>query len=257
MAKVISIALQKGGTAKTTTAINLAANLSHRKKKVLLIDMDSQANASFASGVNVRNLQNSLYNLLTTDRRYKCNLAEVVLHGDSYDVIPADSDVIDLSKELDSVTVLKSILKPIQESYDYIVIDCPPALSIITQNALAVSDYVIIPSEPKPFNFTGMVDLKEMINDIQNGYNTNLQVLGILLVKYNRRTNLTKTIQQMIEGFAVQLQTTVYSSTIREGVAVPESQLAQKPLIDYAPSANPTIDYKAFTTETLKRMGEI
>lgn len=257
MAKVISICLQKGGTAKTSTAINLAADLAPHKKKVLLIDMDFQANATFGSGIDGKSLSNSLYNLLTPDQQYKCSIKDVILHTDFYDILPSDKDVLDLQLELRSFTELRDSIKTIGSSYDYIIIDCPPALNIISQNALVASDHIIIPCEPKPFNFTGMVDMKETIEAVRSKYNPDLKVLGILLVKYNRRTNLTKLMQNSIEKYSKQLQTTVYESTIREGVSVPESQLAQQPLIYYAPSAKPTIDYKAFTTETLKRLGDI
>ncbi len=257
MAKVISICLQKGGTAKTTTAVNLSANLAHRKKRVLLIDMDFQANATFASGVDFKTLANSLYNVLTPDREYKCTIKDAILRTAYYDILPADKDVMDLQLELKSFTALREAIKAISKSYDYIIIDCPPALNIISQNALVASDYIIIPSEPKPFNFTGMVDMKETIEAVRKNHNPNLKVLGILLVKFNKRTKLTKLMQDSIESYSGQLQTTVYESTIRDGIAVPESQLTQQPLIYYAPSANPTIDYKAFTTETLKRLGDI
>lgn len=257
MAKVISICLQKGGTAKTTTAINLSANLAHRKKRVLLIDMDFQANATFGSGINGKALDNSIYNVLTPDRRYHCSIKDAILHTDFYDIVPADKDVMDLQLELKTVTALRDETKRIGSSYDYIIIDCPPALNIISQNALVASDYIIIPSEPKPFNFTGMVDMKDTIEAVRKNHNPDLKVLGILLVKYNKRTNLTKLMQDSIEDYSGQLQTTVYESTIREGVAVPESQLAQQPLIYYAPSAKPTIDYKAFTTETMKRLEDM
>ena len=257
MAKVIAIALQKGGTAKTTTAINLSANLASRKKKVLLIDLDFQANGTFGSGINSKTLDNSIYNVLTPDRRYSCGVKDAIIHTDFYDIVPADKDVMDLQLELKSVTALREEIKQIDSSYDYIIIDCPPSLNTISQNALVASDYLIIPCEPKPFNFTGMVDMRETIEAVRKNYNPKLSVLGILLVKYNRRTNLTKTMQEAIENYAGQLQTKVYESTIRESVAVPESQLAQKPLIYHAPSAKPTIDYKAFTTETIKRLEEM
>lgn len=257
MAKVISICLQKGGTAKTTTAINLAANLAHRKNRVLLVDMDFQANATFGSGIDGKTLNYSLYNVLTPNPQYKCSIKDAILHTDFFDIVPADKDVMDLQLELKSFTALRDATKTVASSYDYIIIDCPPALNIISQNALVASDYIIIPCEPKPFNFTGMVDMKETIEAVRENHNPNLKVLGILLVKYNRRTNLTKLMQESIENYSKQLHTTVYEITIREGVAVPESQLAQQPLIYYASTAKPTVDYKAFTTETMKRLGDM
>lgn len=254
--KVISIALQKGGTAKTTTALNLSAELGSRGKKVLLIDMDSQANSSFASGVDSRNLDNSLYNVLTTDKRYKCEIKEAILKCKYYDIVPADRDVADLVNEMKSPIALKEILKAVSENYDYVVLDTPPNLSIVTLNAFVSSDCIIIPTEPKPFNFTGMRDLEDTITDIRNNWNDSLKVLGILLVKYSNRTNLNKQMKALIDREAKKLNTTCFECCIREGIAVPESQLAQESLIDYAPSSKPTADYKEFTTEVLNRLGE-
>lgn len=255
--KIISISLQKGGTAKTTTALNLASDLGKRGKKVLLIDMDSQANASFASGLNTKDLDNSLFNVLTDNSKHKCRIREAILKLKYYDIVPADRDVAYLVDELISPYVLKSVLKTISNAYDYVVLDTPPNLSIVTLNAMVASDYIIIPIEPKPFNFTGMRDLEDTIKDVQKNWNKSLKVLGILLVKYSNRTNLNKQMKELIESEAVKLDTTCFECSIREGIAVSESQLKQMPLIDHSPSAKPTIDYKAFTTEVLKRLGDL
>lgn len=254
--RVISIALQKGGTAKTTTAINLAADLGSRGKKVLLIDMDSQANASFASGVNTRTLNNSLYNVLTTEDQYRCRIRESIIKLKYYDIVPADRDVADLVNEMKSAVALKSVLETISNSYDYVILDTPPNLSVVTLNAFVASDCIIIPTEPKPFNFTGMRDLEDTINDVRKNWNHSIKVLGILLVKYSDRTNLNKQMKNLIDREATILHTTCFESSIREGIAVSESQLAQEPLIDYAPSSKPTKDYKTFTTEVLSRLGD-
>ena len=254
--KVISIALQKGGTAKTTTAINLAADLGSRGKKVLLIDMDSQANASFASGINTRELENSLYNVLTVDTSYKCRIRDSILKLKYYDIVPADRDVADLANEMKSAVALKSILETISNSYDFIILDTPPNLSVVTLNAFVASDCIIIPTEPKPFNFTGMRDLEDTINEVKKNWNSTLTVLGILLVKYSNRTNLNRQMKDLISREAVNLNTTCFSCSIREGIVVSESQLAQEPLIDYAPSSKPAIDYRAFATEVLNRLGD-
>ena len=254
--KVISISLQKGGTAKTTTAINLAADLTAKGKKVLLIDMDSQANATFASGINSRDLDNSLYNVLTSENRYRCTISEATLSTDYYDIIPADRDVADLVNEMTKAVQLKSCLETIKGRYDYVVLDTPPALNVVTLNAFVASDSIIIPTEPKPFNFTGMRDLEDTIEDVKKNWNKSLTVLGILLVKYSNRTNLNKQIKELIDREATHLGTTCFTTTIREGIAVPESQMAQEPLIEYAPKAKPTIDYKGFTTEVLERLGD-
>ena len=124
-------------------------------------------------------------------------------------------------------------------------------------NALVAAQYVIIPMEPKPFNYTGLVDMSETIKTVQERYNPDLRVLGILLVKFNKRTNLTKLMQESIDKYAKNLDTTIFKTTIRDGIAVPESQLAQKPLTLYAPTAKPTLDYYDFAKEVISRMEDL
>lgn len=257
MAVTISIALQKGGTSKTTTSLNLANCLGYRHKKVLLIDLDSQANATFTSGHDSKNLENSVYNVLTSDNRYKCAIEDAVLHCKYYDLIPADIDVKDLVVELNDVFTLKKAMQSLKIKYDYIIIDTPPAITGITINALCSSDYIILPCEPRPYSFLGLSDLLDIINQIkENHWNDSLNVLGILLVKYNNRTKLNKSMKEMIEEYANRMNTTVFSTSIRECISVPESQVARIPLLDYSPHCTAIIDYKGFTSQVLKRLGE-
>lgn len=183
MAMVISVALQKGGVGKSTTSLALASTLGFKKKKVLLIDMDSQANTTYSSGVE------------------------------------------------------------------------PPALGNLSYNSLVASNYVIIPTEPRPFALQGLSALNRTIQNVQNRHNSTLKVLGILLIKYSNRTVLNRDIKDMIAEYAEQMHTTLFDTTIREGVAVAEAQTTREPLIDYAKNSKPNIDYKAFTTELLKRIG--
>lgn len=257
MAVTISIALQKGGTSKTTTSLNLADCLGYRNKKVLLIDLDSQANATFSSGHDSKNLENSVYNVLTLDNRYKCTAEESILHCKYYDLIPADIDVKDLVVELNDVFALKKAIQPLQRKYDYIVIDTPPAITSITINALCCSDHIILPCEPRPYSFLGLSDLLGAIKQIKrNHWNDNLNVLGILLVKYNKRTKLTKNMKEMIEKYANRMGTTVFGTSIRECIAIPEAQVAQVSLLDYSPHCTAIMDYQEFTSQVLKRLGE-
>lgn len=257
MAITISIALQKGGTSKTTTSLNLANCLGYRHKKVLLIDLDSQANATFTSGYDSKNLENSVYNVLTPDSRYKCKAEEAVVHCKYYDLIPADIDVKDLVVELNDVFALKKAIRPLQSKYDYIIIDTPPAITSITINALCSSHHIILPCEPRPYSFLGLSDLLDAINQIRDSHwNDDLNVLGILLVKYNKRTRLTKNMKKMIEEYVGRMDTTIFSTSIRECVAVPESQVARVPLLDYSPHCTAIMDYQEFTSQVLKRLGE-
>ena len=146
MAITISIALQKGGVGKTATALNLAAELGLRKKSVLLIDLDAQADSTYSSGYNTSDLEYSLYNVLTTDNEYHCNIEQAILNCKYYDLLPADSAVNDLTLELKDFEALKKVLALVQNKYDFIILDCPPAISMITANAFVASQNIIIPS---------------------------------------------------------------------------------------------------------------
>ena len=255
-AVVISVALQKGGVGKTVTSLNLASELGLRKKKVLLVDLDAQANSTYSSGYSTNELEYSLYNVLTKDTEYHCGIEQAILKCKYYDLIPADNAVNDLTLELKDFDALKSVLEPIKANYDFIILDCPPAISMVTANAFVASQKIIIPSECKAYSFLGMLDLKKSIDEVKATMNPNLEVLGILLVKYDKRTTLTKQMQEMIADFSEQLNTTLYNATIRNGIAVEEAALNQIPLCDYVKKNNnkPYIDYRGFVTETLKRL---
>jgi chromosome partitioning protein len=152
-------------------------------------------------------------------------------------------------------TLLMDMIKPIRNKYDYIIIDTPPALGNLSFNSLVASDYVVIPCEPRPFALTGLSALNKTIKSVKENLNPNLKVIGILLIKYSNRAILNRDIKDMIEDYAKEMDTTVFDATIRESISVPESQISQKPLIDYANSSKPNIDYKNFTTELVKRIG--
>ena len=256
MAIIISIALQKGGVGKTSTSLNLSSELGRRKKKVLLCDLDAQANATYSSGYTTDELEYSLYNVLTMDQQYHCDIKQAIKPCKYYDLLPADSSVNDLMLELKGFDILKNSLALVANDYDFIILDCPPAISMVTANAFVASQKLIIPTECKAYSFIGISDLKKNIDEIKAVMNPDLEVLGILLIKYDKRAQVTKQIQSMIEDFSDQLHTKVYKTTIRNGVAVEEAALMQTPLCDYVRKHNnkPYIDYKGFVTETLKRL---
>ena len=251
MAVVISVALQKGGVGKSTTSQALASTLGFKKKRVLLIDMDSQGNVTYSSGVD--SPQYTIFDVLGEG----CRADEALIHCKYYDLLAADYNLtkVEMSEEVET-TLLKTVLEPIKSNYDFIIIDTPPALGNLSFNSLVASEYVIIPTEPRPFALQGLGALHNTIESVKNSLNPNLKVLGILLVKYHNRTVLNRDIKQMIEDYAKKMNTTVFNATIREGIAVPEAQIMRQPLIDYAKSSNPNIDYKAFTTELLQKIGE-
>lgn len=250
-AVVISIALQKGGVGKSTTAQALASTLGFKHKKTLLIDMDSQCNVTYSSGVD--SPQYTIFDVLGEG----CRADEALIHCKYYDLLAADYNLtkVEMAEEVEP-TLLKKVLDPIKSNYDYIIIDTPPALGNLSFNSLVASDYIVIPTEPRPFALQGLGALNNTIEIVRNSLNPNLKVLGILLIKYHNRTVLNRDIKQMIEDYAKKINTTVFKATIRESIAVPEAQTVRQPLIDYAKSSNPNIDYKAFTTELLQKIGE-
>lgn len=251
MAKIISIALQKGGVGKSTTAQALASTLGFKNKRTLLIDLDSQGNVTYSSGVDAP--ARTTYDVLADG----CKVQDAIIQCKYYDLLPADPTLanIEMNEKVET-TILKSAIRTIKGRYDFIIIDTPPALGNLSINALVASDYVVIPTEPRPFALQGLGALHRTISAVQQTQNPNLKVLGILLVKYSNRTVLSRDIRSMIEEYAVQMDTKVFAATIREGIAVPEAQTVRQPLIDYAKNSKPNIDYKAFTSELLQMIGD-
>ena len=249
MAITISIVLQKGGVGKSTTSQALASTLGFKKKRVLLIDLDPQTNVTYSSGID--NPQKTITDVLGED----CTPDEAVISCKYYDILSADSYLTNVEMAEVEPTLLKNVIAPLKSKYDFIIIDTPPALGNLSVNALVASDYVIIPTEPRTFALQGLGRLHSTIESVRNGYNSSLKVLGILLIKYHNRTVLNRDIKDMIEDYAKQMDTVVFNTTIREGIAVAEAQTVRQPLIDYAKSSNPNIDYKGFTSEVLKMLG--
>ena len=250
-AKTISIALQKGGTGKTTTAQALASTLGHMGRKVLLVDMDSQANATAASGAEP---ELTILSVLSGD----CTSEQAIMSYALYDLIASEERMANFEtfdpSELDK-DMLKKALSDIKDKYDYLIIDTPPLLGNILRQCLTASDYVIIPVDPRPFALNGLDDLYMTIQDAQID-NPSLNILGILLIKYNDRTILNRQISKALQARAKYMGTAVFQTRIRDGIAVPEAQLMRQPLITYAPTSKPCLDYVNFTNELLKKVGD-
>lgn len=250
MAITIAITLQKGGTGKTATAQALASTLGAKQKKVLLIDLDSQCDATYFSGID--NPPYTIYDVLGDG----CKPKEALLPCKYYDLLPATPDLtkIEMAEEIEP-TLVKNAIKDITDTYDFIIVDTPPQLGNLSFNALVASDYIIIPAEPRPAAFRGIQRLYHTIQTIQKYLNPSLNVLGILLIKYNNRTILNRDVKAMIEDYAKQINTSLFTNTIREGIAVAEAQTVREPLIDYAKNSKPNLDYEAFTIELLQKIG--
>ena len=250
MKKVITIINQKGGVGKSTTAHNLAVGLANQKQKVLLVDLDSQGNISFTLGADKK--VPNIFDLLTG----QADISKAIQKRGKIDFI-ASSDKLSaldiMLRDTGKEFKLKEALSPICKEYDYIIIDTPPALGIITINALTVCSDVVIPAQADMYSIQGIAQLKGTMDIVKKNTNKDLSIMGILLTRYNKRSCLTRDITELISNTAKQLNTRVFNSTIREGVAVREAQASRKDLFEYAPKSNPAIDYKNLVKEVIKQ----
>lgn len=241
---IISIALQKGGVGKSTTCQNLSAYLGSKGKKVLLIDLDAQCNTTFSSGAEPR--ERTASDLLGG----QCSPEDAIVSCKHYDIIPADAYLSNVERAEVDKGLLKHRIAPCIGKYDYIFIDTPPALNNLMKNALFASDFVIVPMDAKPYAVQGLDTFTETMQEV----NPDLRILGIILVRYNDRSIINKSMRNNIGEYAKELNTLMFNTYIREGVAVPESQATRQDLIDYAPKSNPAMDYERLAGEFLKKM---
>lgn len=246
MAVTISVALQKGGVSKSTTAETISSILGNKGKRVLLVDLDSQANVSFISGAEITKTITDVFS-------GEIETQEALYHCKRYDLLPADDYLANLDHNKVKHTLLISVLEPIQKDYDYIVIDTGPSLGNLLMNALMASNYVLIPIDSRPLSINGLDALQETIHAVQ-AVNKTLKILGIVLVKYNPRAVLNRAMKEVLEGRVKDMGTILFNTAIREGIAVPEAQALKKSLIDYAPKSKPYLDYEALVEEMLDKM---
>lgn len=251
MSHIISIINQKGGVAKSTTAQNLTAGLRLRELNTLLIDLDPQGNTTYTTGIE--DTPSTIYEVLIDRTDIKEAISQSKHFGD---VIPAGKSLSNLDLELTSIGKeykLKEALESIKNNYDFIIIDTPPSLSIITVNALTTSDYAIIPAMADIYSLQGIGQLYSTIQAIKDYCNPSLQVQGILLTRHSDRTILSRDLKETIEATAKQLDTTVYKEFIREGVAIREAQTKKQDIFSYAPKSNVALDYMFFMNEVIER----
>nr|WP_269135863.1 AAA family ATPase [Sporosarcina cyprini] len=230
--KIIAIANQKGGVGKTTTSVNLSACLAHIGKKVLLIDADPQGNATSGVGVNKGDVHHCIYDMLIDD----VNIKEVIYPTkvENLEVIPATISLagaeIELVSTISREVRMKHAIQDAKESYDYIIIDCPPSLGLLTINALTAADSIIIPVQCEYYALEGLSQLLSTIRLVQKHLNENLQIDGVLLTMFDARTNLGI---QVIEEVKKYFQDKVYKTIIPRNVRLSEAPSHGEPIIIY------------------------
>ena len=250
MATIIALTNQKGGVGKTTSSSALAAGLfSFYNKKVLAIDLDPQGSMGFSLGLDIENCS-TIYDVL----KGQVNIKDAIQDTDYCDIIT--SNILLSSAELEFTSsdrdiLLKRALLPVIAEYDYIIIDTPPALNVLTVNAYAASNHLIIPMAPEILSLLGVSQLKETIDSVRQSVNPNLNVLGIILTKFNPRTLLAREVKEMAENIASQMGTRVFNAQIRTSVAVAEAPAHGLSIFDHAPHAKPSLDYQEFIREVV------
>lgn len=252
MSKIIVLTNQKGGVGKTTSTSALIAGLAMKGNKVLGIDLDPQGNLGFSLGLEIEE-GHTVYEVL----KGEVTAAKAIRHAEICDVLT--SNILLSGSELEFTGggrefLLKQALVPVLDFYDYIVIDTPPALNILTVNAYAAADYLIIPMVPEILSLLGLSQLKETINTVQETVNPKLNILGILLTKYNKRTLLAQEVKEMAQNIADQIGTVVFDTQIRTSVSVAEAPAQGETIFQYAPRSNPASDYRALVNEIIEKI---
>ena len=250
MGKVISVANQKGGVGKTTTAVNLCALLAKKNKKILLIDTDPQGNATSALGIE-KEVEFSTYDLLITDTPIGDIIQETPIKN--LDISPSNINLAGAEVQLVSMMSreqrMKEKLDAVKDEYDYVIIDCPPSLGLITLNAFTASDSVLIPVQCEYFALEGLGQLLNTVELVRKHLNKNLYIEGALLTMYDIRTNLANQVVREVKKF---FQNKVYKTVIPRNVRVSEAPSYGMPISVYDPKSKGARSYEKFTREFLK-----
>ena len=248
--RTIAITNQKGGVAKTTTTVNLGACLTKLGRKVLLVDLDPQGNLSSWFGININELEKSLFDVFIGN----VDILSVINNSCIYDlnVVPSNVSLANVDRifanEPEREKILREKLRPIINQYDYILFDCPPSLGLITLNALTTVKEVIIPLETKVLSLNGLITLINTVCLIKKSLNHDLNITGILACKYDQRTNLSKLVVDKIKaGFNKK----VFNTIIRESIKLAECPLVNLPIIQYAPHSFGAQDYLDLAKEII------
>ena len=254
--RTIALINQKGGVGKTTTAVNLGACLADLGKKVVLIDIDPQGNSSSWMGININELHKSMFNVFHDNLPIK-----EILHETSIEnmwIVPSNVTLAaierTLANKLENDTILKKSISPLLNHFDYIILDCPPSLGLLTVNALSAVKEVFIPLETKVLALNGLVTLINTVNLVKDTLNSSLEITGIIACMFDVRTNLSN---KVVETIKEKFHDKLFKSIIRESTQLAECPISSKPITRYAPGSRGTQDYMDLAREVIEGEKEV